>query len=297
MMSDELQTTASDVSILVLAHNKAAYTQRCLQSLFDSSLRPFQVVLVDNGSTDEIPQVFADFEKRAVNDGITVSTLCLPENLGAIVGRNRGMELLRGRYWVMLDNDVVVRSRSWLERLRAILVGDPSIGIVGPKLVYPIPPHDIQCAGCEVTTGGRVIFRGRGRPGNEAAFNAPQDCQALISAAWMMTAAVARKVGKFDEHFSPVQFEDIDYAYRARELGWRCRYEPTVEMYHFENVTTNSTQTLNYPYLTVKNGLKFKEKWQRCFLRENGPSDKNWVWAQIKTVQLSDLPAQLNTMP
>ncbi|MGD0093009.1 MAG: glycosyltransferase [Planctomycetota bacterium] len=219
------------------------------------------------------------------------------KNAGAIAGRNSGLELLSGRYWVFLDNDVVVRTRSWLERLRAALESEAGLAVVGPKLLYALPPHEIQCAGCEVTTGGRVIFRGRGRPRGEPAYNAPRDCQTLISAAWMVQAAVARRVGPLDERFSPVQFEDIDYCYRVRELGYLCRYEPSVELYHFENVTTGRTGTLNYPYLTVKNGLKFKAKWAHRFSKENGPPDESWSWAQIPTVRLEDVPENLETVP
>ena len=286
-----------EIAILVLAHNKAAYTARCLTSLFASTLRPFQVVLVDNGSTDETAAVFANFQARAAAEEIAVSTLRFPQNVGAITGRNRGLALLRGGYLVFLDNDVVVRTRSWLEKLKATLDADPGLGVAAPKLVYPLPPYLIQCAGCAVTPGGQIVFRGRGKSRDDPEYTAPQDCQTLTSAAWMMRTEVAQRAGPLDERFSPVQFEDIDYCYRARELGWRCRYEPAVEMYHFEDVTTNRTSTLNYPYLTVKNGLKFKEKWRHRFSKEAGPPDKEWSWAQIKTVTLAEVPERLETLP
>ncbi|MCY3020277.1 MAG: glycosyltransferase family 2 protein [Planctomycetota bacterium] len=285
------------ISILLLAHNKAAYTRRCLASLFLSSLRPSQVVLVDNGSTDETPRVLDEFQARATGEDIAVVRQRFDRNVGAIVGRNRGMELLTGRYWIFMDNDIVVRTRSWLERLQAVLDSDPGIGVVGPKLVYALPPHDIQCAGCAVTKGGRVIFRGRGRPREDPAYGTAQDCQTLISAVWMLPAEVARRVGPLDERFSPVQFEDIDYCYRIRDAGLRCRFEPGVEMYHFENVTTGRTGTLNYPYLTVKNGLKFKQKWAHRFTAEDGPPDDTWSWAAIPTVKLEDVPEKLETLP
>jgi GT2 family glycosyltransferase len=281
-----------DISILILASNKAAYTRRGLNALFHSTLRPFEVVLVDNGSEDETPAVFDDFERRARNEGLAVRRQRFETNVGAVVGRNRGMELMTGRYWVFLDNDVVVRTRAWLETLRGELLADPRVGIVGPKLVYPLPPHDIQCAGCAVTPGGQVAFRGRGRPRNDPEFAVPKDCQTLISATWMMRASVAQRIGPLDERFSPVQFEDIDYCYRFREEGWLCRYIPSVEMYHFENVTT-ARGTLNYPYLTVKNGLKFKQKWRHRFAQEHELADADWSWARIDTVALEAVPEQL----
>jgi hypothetical protein len=90
-----------------------------------------------------------------------------------------------------------------------------------------------------------------------------------------------------------VQFEDIDYCYRLREAGLLCRYDPGVELYHFENVTSGRTEALNYPYLTVKNGMKFKKKWRHRFSAENGPSDKDWAWKAIASVKLDDVPEEL----
>jgi O-antigen biosynthesis protein len=284
------------ISMLLLAHDKCEYSRRCLDSLFLSTLRPFQVVLVDNGSRDATPEVFDAFQQRASRENIAVSRLRFDDNVGAIVGRNCGMEMMTGRYWVFLDNDVTVRTRSWLEKLLAVLDAEPRVGVVAPKLVYPLAPHLIQCAGCDVTSGGRVIFRGRGSANQTPAYNTRCDCQTLISAVWLMRAELARQIGPLDARFSPVQFEDIDYCYRMRETGWLCRYEPGVEMYHFENVTTAGT-TLNYPYLTVKNGLKFKEKWRHRFAHEGGPPDRDWAWAEISTVALTDVPEQLETLP
>mgnify|MGYP000172403456 CR=1 FL=1 len=286
----------AEISVLILALNKAEYTRRCLESLFSSTLRPFHVVLVDNGSTDETPRVLDAFQARAAAENVAVSRLNLTENVGAITGRNRGMELMSGRYWVFLDNDIVIRTRSWLERLRHSLESDPRAGIVGPKLVYALPPHDIQCAGCSVTKGGRVMFSGRGRPRLDRPFTTPRDCQTLISACWMMRADIAKKIGPLDERYSPVQFEDIDYCYRFREAGYLCRYDPSVELYHFENVTTGRTGTLNYPYLTVKNGLKFKQKWAARIAAEDGPADSEWAWAQIDMVRLEDVPDSLEEL-
>lgn len=285
--------TSPDVSILILAHNKSDYTRRCLDSLLNSSLRPFEVVLVDNGSTDDTPVLFDTWQTRAEAADISVQRLRLERNVGAIDGRNAGMERMRGRYWVFLDNDAVVRSRAWLETLRSVLESEATIGAVGPKLVYALPPHDIQCAGCDVTEGGRVVFRGRGSPRLSPEFNARRDCQTLISACWMMRAEAAKKIGPLDTRFSPVQFEDIDYCYRLREAGYRCVYEPSVEMYHFENVTTGRTAELNYPYLTVKNGMKFKDKWQHRYLAEKGPADADWTWAKVATVTLDNVPENL----
>ena len=293
---DGLQHSEPEISVLIVAHNKAGYTKRCLDSLFLSSFRPFHAVIVDNGSTDSTPAIFDAFEARAESERISVSRLTFGQNVGAIVSRNLGLSRMRGNYWVFLDNDVLVRTRSWLEKLKAVLDKYPQVGVTGPKLVYALPPHDIQCAGCTVTQGGQIIFEGRGKSRQDPAYHEPRNCQTIISATWMLRADIAKRIGPLDEQFSPVQFEDHDYCYRIRELGYGCRYEPSVEMYHFENVTTGQTSSLNYPYLTVKNGMKFKNKWRHRFSKENGPLDADWKWADISTVLLENVPEKLEIL-
>lgn len=278
------------VSIILLAHNKAGYTERCLRGLSASAHRPLEIVAVDNGSTDSTPQLLDEQSGRLEGLGIEVQRLTFKENIGAVSGRNRAMERARGDYWVFLDNDVVPRSRRWVEELLAYLAAHPDVGAVAPKLVFPFAPFPIQCAGCEVSPTGKVSFLGRGEPRETPEFNCERECQALISACWMMPAAAAWKTGPLDEGFNPAQFEDIDYCYRLRSAGYRTVCLPAVEMYHFENVTTGGTESLNYRYITVKNGLRFKQKWEKRFASEGGRPDAEMPWrTDLPTVRLEDI--------
>jgi GT2 family glycosyltransferase len=285
------------VSVVVLVHNKAGYTRRCLQGLLNCPCEPFELLLVDNGSTDGTPELLDEFEAGFEKRGVRVVRIRHQENVGAVAGRNGALAQADGGYVVFLDNDVVPRTVSWMERFRGYLSEHPNVGAVGPKLVYPTHPHLIQCAGCEVSPGGKVWFRGRGQPREAPEYNAERDCQALISACWMMPASAVSVVGPLDEGYSPVQYEDIDYCYRLREAGYRVVYLPDVEMYHFENVTTGRTEDLNYKYLTVKNGLRFKNKWRRRFSKEGGPAESTMQWRHdVPGVALEEI-GELETVP
>jgi len=277
------------VSIVVLAHNKAEYTQRCFDGLVRSTYRPVEIVAIDNGSADDTPELFGRFAEKAQASGIHFRPTRLGENVGAATGRNLALRQVEGEYVVFLDNDVVPRTLSWIERLRAVLEGDRTVGIVGPKLIYPFPPHLIQFAGGAVTPTGWVQFCGRGEPRDVPAFNQPREVQCLISACWMMPWELSTRVGKLDEAFNPLQFEDIDYCYRARHAGYRVMYEPSVEMYHFENVTSGNTPQINYTYVTIKNGMRFKKKWRFMFEAEGGPRDEDLEWKDIAKVDLSEI--------
>jgi O-antigen biosynthesis protein len=276
-----MTTILPTVSILVLAHNKRRYTERALAALLESQGARFEAVLADNGSTDETPRVFERFAAAARDRGWQAKVLRFETNLGAVEGRNRALRETSGDYIALCDNDVVVGRRRWAEVLIARLRADPSIGVLGPKILFAAPPHRIQCAGCVVGKGGRVGFRGRGEPGDAPEWNRLAEVQAVTSAFWLMPRPVLERVGEFDMQFHPVQFEDIDYCYRIRQAGWRAVYDPSFRVFHFENVTTGELPSLPYRYLTVKNGLKFKRKWAAVFSKEGGPEDASMAWKDI----------------
>ena len=265
-------------SVVILACDKAAYTRRTLAGLLAAGASGLEFVLVDNGSADDTPEVFDDFCRAAGAAGAETKRLRFAENIGAVAGRNAALAECAGTNIVFMDNDVVPGRRSWLSRLETVLASDPGAGIVAPRMVFAAPPHAIQCAGCDIAPGGRVVFRGRGEPFDAPAFMERRDCPALISATWLMRREVRRAVGELDMLFHPVQFEDIDYCYRARQAGWRCVYEPSVWMYHFENVTTAGGRvTGNYRRLTLAHGLKFKRKWAEQAARDANPAaDVPW---------------------
>ncbi|HTL52858.1 MAG TPA: glycosyltransferase family A protein, partial [Planctomycetota bacterium] len=139
------------VAILILAYNKIEHTRLCLRGLLQSSYPRLVFQLVDNGSTEPLSDLFAEFASQAKTRGWETDILRLPTPAGAIGGRNAGFERLLQRTDLraiaLCDNDVMPRHRSWVEILAAKLEGHPKRGIVGPKLVYPTPPHLIQCAG------------------------------------------------------------------------------------------------------------------------------------------------------
>jgi GT2 family glycosyltransferase len=279
------------VSVLVLAHNKVEHTRRCFDGLLATPYRPLEILAVDNGSTEPMPALFAEFAPKAAAAGLAFRPTRHETNLGAVTGRNLALRDARGDYVVFLDNDVVPRTRPWVERLRAELESGRRLGLVGPKLIYPFPPFLIQFAGGAVTPTGWVQFCGRGEPREAPQWNAPRDVQCLISACWMMPRRLVDELGPLDEQFNPLQFEDIDYCYRARHAGYRVRYLPSVEMYHFENVTSGDTPSINYTYVTIKNGMKFKRKWNFMFEAEGGPPDREVRWREIEKHDLREIGA------
>ena len=273
-----------DASIIVVSYNKCRYTELCLTSMLQGDPIPAQIVVIDNGSSDGSVAFLEDrFPALAESAGVRFDLIRNAANVGACTARNQGLAQAFGEYIGFMDNDVAVRSRNWLATLARVLDEDDDYGIVGPKLVYPFAPYTIQHAGAAISRTGRVKYLGRGEPRDVPEHNVRREVQCLISACWLMKAEIPECIGGLDEIFNPAQFEDFDFCYRAREAGWTVLYDPGAEMYHYESVTTDNSPDVNYKYVTIRNGMEFKRRWQRLFEQEEGPPDSECQWKQLET--------------
>ncbi|MCX7597807.1 MAG: glycosyltransferase family 2 protein [Armatimonadetes bacterium] len=278
-MSDHLEA-----ALIVVNYNKLAYTRLCLESVLASLPTFCHIIAIDNGSTDGTRQwLEEDLKLLAQDRGVRATVIGNDSNVGACTARNQGLAVAGERYIAFMDNDVCVRTRRWLAILTDALQAGPDIGIVGPKLLFPFEPFLIEHAGVGISRTGRVKYLGRGQPRDAPEYNNPRPVQALISACWLMKREVPDQIGGLDEIFNPAQYEDLDFCYRARCHGWQVLYEPRAELYHFESVTTDGSPDVNYRYITIRNGLEFKRRWQHVFSQEEGPADEDCRWLPLET--------------
>ncbi len=275
------------VSVVVLHHDKAPYSRACLASLLASTVRPLQIVNVDNGSRDETPAVLDAWELLAARVGIAFKRLHFPENIGAIRGRNAALAECEGELVAFLDNDTVCAQTDWLERLSDFLHDTPDCALVCPKLLFPWAPSAIECCGAGVSKTGRIQYIGRGEA--RQSLSLPFKVQAAISAAWLARREVFERIGALDEAFSPVQYEDIDFCFRARAAGFSLWADPRVEVLHFEHTTTAGSSDINFRYVTAKNALEFKRRWAKMFTSEDGPSEEACRWHDIARRPIEDV--------
>ncbi len=269
-------------SIIILAYNKSPYTRACLESLLATGVKDVQVVALDNGSTDDTPDVFKDLAPRFSESGGELLTIRHEHNIGCSTARNECLELADGQFIVFLDNDMLVWDPLWLRKMSRVLKKERNARIVGPKICYPFEPRRIQCAGVGISRSGRVQFRGRGEPRESRQFAKREEVQAVISACMMFDAALPKEIGGLDEVFNPIQYEDLDFCYRARSKGYRIIYTPDPEVYHWESITSEGTTSLPNKYLIIKHGAIFKKRWRHMFEKEHGPSEDETRWKVIE---------------
>lgn len=276
------------ISVVILSHNKIDYTRTCIHSLLDTDYPDWELVIIDNGSDDGTAEWLKQFHDEAENHHVHVELIFNSGNIGCSTARNQGISAASGDLIAFCDNDIALRNRNWL-KLMAADFSDPAVGMVGPKIIYPFEPYNIQCAGAAVTKSGRIVFLGRGESRDNPEFNKQKKVQCLISACCMARKSVLDECGGFDEIFNPVEYEDIDLCYRIRSKGFKILYNPAVEMYHFESVTTEGTETLPNTYLICKHSLIFKDRWKMMFEKENGPAEDAARWRKIPPRRLADI--------
>lgn len=242
------------VSIVIPVFNKFALTYNCVKSIVEHGAQvPFEIIIVDDCSRDET--MFAGF---AFGTGIRL--IRNPENSGFIRSSNRGFEAARGEYVVFLNNDTEVKAR-WLDELYETMQRDPTIGIAGSKLLYPDGSLQ-ECGGIVWRLGDGWNF-GRGQAADDPRFCYMRDADYVSGAALMIKADLFEELGRFDEHYLPMYYEDTDLCFRVRDKGHRVVVQPTSEIVHFEGATGGTSTTgSGMKRFQGVNHRKFFERWK-----------------------------------
>jgi GT2 family glycosyltransferase len=138
-MSDS--TVPGLTSIIVPCWNQVGFTQQCLAALMGRTRPPWELIIIDNGSTDGTAAYLAGIHDRAA---VPVTVISNSSNLGFPAAINQGLQVARGEYLVLLNNDVVVTD-DWLEQLTAL-------ACTKLKHVAPLKPGDTSAAPDGVST-------------------------------------------------------------------------------------------------------------------------------------------------
>ena len=248
--------------IVIPVYNQVAYTKDCLASLCEHTDYPFRVIVVDNASCDETPEVLRDHAGR----GLALEVITNSENLGFTKAANQGLRASRGRYIVLLNNDTKV-TPGWLTGMTMTAESDDRIGIVGPKILNP-QTERIHCiGGLLFHKSGVEAPPGQGCARDDPRFAVSFDCQYVEGSCMLIKRHVLSTIGYLDEIFAPGYYEDTDYCFRAREAGFRLAYSPYAEIYHYSTVTAQAVQRED-PSLSLaaqRNDRIFRARWAHRF--------------------------------
>jgi N-acetylglucosaminyl-diphospho-decaprenol L-rhamnosyltransferase len=218
----------TDVSVVVVTYNALPWLEQCLDSV-----RGAETIVVDNGSSDGTVTV--------ARERFPEAQLVEQENRGLAAGWNAGLARATGRYVLLLNSDAWLHKGA-LDALVAFADAHPEAAVVGPRLRNPDGTLQRSVRGFPTLwrLATEYFFLRKLAPRSRA-FNAfyaggfDHDCvydaEVLMGAVWLVRRAAIDEVGGADESFFLFS-EEVDWAYRFREAGWRSLFFPGAEATH-----------------------------------------------------------------
>jgi len=215
------------VSVIVLSFNRVNETAECLRSVFEQDYRPFEVVVLDNGSVDGSPAMIKrDFPHTRLIE--------LDENVGACAGRNLALEACHGRFVLQVDNDAVL-SANCMRLMARRLSEEKDLGIAFARIVDP----------------------GTGRSYRPGYGNAHVDDEFYTWRFHGCAAMIRRRAIEEAGYYLPEEFfraaEENDLAVRVLDAGYNILYMPAAVARHKLSALARDTDEI--AYLTVRNNL------------------------------------------
>jgi GT2 family glycosyltransferase len=211
-----------DTSVVVPNLNGAHLLEPCLEALARQTRAPTEVIVVDNGSTDDsVGLVRRRFP--------AVRLLTFPENRGFAAAMNAGIAEATAGLVAFLNNDAVPES-AWLEELAGCVERHPAAAAATSKLLLADEPGRLDGAGDGLTRSFLPYARGHGQP-DDGRFADEIEVFGASGAAALWRGPVLRELGGFDERFF-AYYEDVDLSFRARLRGYEIWYAPSAVVRH-----------------------------------------------------------------
>ncbi len=231
-MSDPIRP---DLSVVIVTWNCRDFAKDCLRSLATVVGIPFEVIVVDNASTDGTAAMIA----RVFPD---VRLITSAENLGFAKANNLGIRASRGRFVALINPDVVLLE-GCVARALDVMSSESSIGMVGPRMLGPdgrtrrsgMSAPSLWNSLCDALALHTMFARSRlvgGQMMAHFSWDVRADVDVLNGWFWVIRREAINDVGLMDERFF-MYGEDLDWCKRFRAKGWRILFEPSAAAIHF----------------------------------------------------------------
>jgi GT2 family glycosyltransferase len=213
------------ISVVVVNFNGKKFLDDCLLSLSRQTFRDFEVILVDNGSSDGS----AGYIREQYPSVILVET---GKNLGFAGGTNAGIHVAKSEFIFTLNNDTIADPHL-LEEIIKPMQENPGVGMCGTKMLFP--DGRINSTGICISRSGAAWDRGMGEP-DRGQYDTAEEIFGPCAGAALYRRSMLDKIGHFDEDFF-MYMEDVDLAFRGRLAGWTCMYVPVARVVHIHGGT------------------------------------------------------------
>lgn len=236
----------SVTSIIIPTYNELILLRECLQAIETYTDSPYEIVVVDNGSTDGTVEYCL---KKPV------TLVSLPHNRGFPEACNLGLMAASGSELLLLNNDVVV-SKGWLANMLSCLYSGELVGIVGPRTNYASGKQQM-----ELSYGSLDEFHRQTETLNVPDPQKWTEVNRLVGLCFLFKRELMERIGLLDERFSPGHYEDDDYCYRARLAGYRLLIAGDTVVHHHGSASFRKQGQDRMDRLVETNFHKFVDKW------------------------------------
>lgn len=235
------------VTVIIPNYNGLAFMEPCFAALSRQTYRHYEVLVVDNGSTDGSVEWLKEHR---------IPTVFLKENTGFSGAVNTGIRASRTPYVILLNNDTEPEPDYVGQLVRAI-ERSPRIFSVSSKMIQLHHRELMDDAGDMYTVLGWAYQRGVGQP--SSGYNRPCHVFSACAGAAIYRRSVFEEIGDFDlMHFA--YLEDIDVGYRAKIAGYENMYCPSAVVYHVGSGTSGSKYNSFKVRLAARNNVYLNYK-------------------------------------
>lgn len=242
------------ISIIILNWNGIIDTLFCLQSLEYLTYVNFNVIVVDNGSTDDSIQKLNEY-----NPNYSLTLITTGYNLGFAEGNNVGIRHaleLNPDFIFLLNNDTKVRPNI-LEELIKSSYNNATSAIFGALIFYMDNPQIIWFSGAQWNKSNLAFEYPY--QNQEILHNFEYKTEYACGAALFFRANLVEKIGLFDERFFLV-YEESDWCLRAVKAGYKCTLVPTAHVWHKVGASFDGESSPLRQYFSFRNRLLWAEK-------------------------------------
>jgi hypothetical protein len=222
------QTETPLISVVIPNYNGAACLEPCLRSLNRQTYRHFEVIVVDNASSDQS----VEMTRREAPQARIVQQR---QNLGFAAAVNRGIEAARGDWIAVLNNDTEA-PEDWLAECAAAIARHPDASFLACRILEYDRPGRIFSAGDCFLRAGIGYRRGQEQADHER-FDLEMPIFAACGCAALYRRIALADHGGFDERFF-AYLEDVDLGLRLQAAGAQGYYVPRARIYHRGGTTS-----------------------------------------------------------
>lgn len=235
-------------SIVMLTCNKLPLTINCLESIWKNTSSPYELIMVDNGSTDGT----LDYLKGLGDKIILIEN---PRNLGFSKGCNQGFQASSGEHILFLNNDTVVPA-GWMEPMIQALYRDDDVAMVGPVTNYISGLQQIPVDYTDIRDMERFAqLHSRQNRG------IVEEVRRVVGFCMLVKRSVLEDIGVFDERYGLGNYEDDDLCLRAIRSGYKLLIAREAFIHHIGHASMGQPASASLNQLLEENRTKSIHKW------------------------------------